>query len=145
MIMKMQCIWLSQDYMPEGDGTMMIYTANQTAEDLDADMDDMMVMHIEGSIISKTAQKMWRSSFIKAYYETNKLSQNHRIQLNFATSVTYFLKSHLVSELLTQDMIIIAKNEGVWNEKKPLKIKLIGFWFHLIYKMQRVHTLISTQ
>jgi hypothetical protein len=42
---------LALDFMPEEEGTMMIYTANQTAEDLDVYMDDMMVMHTEGPII----------------------------------------------------------------------------------------------
>ena len=42
---------LALDFVPEEEGTMMIYTANQTAEDLDVYMDDMMVMHTEGPII----------------------------------------------------------------------------------------------
>ena len=42
---------LSLDFAPEEEGTMIIYTANQTAEDLDVYMDDMMVLHTEGPII----------------------------------------------------------------------------------------------
>ena len=42
---------LSLDYVPEEEGTMMIYTSNQTAEPLDVFMDDMMVLHTEGPIV----------------------------------------------------------------------------------------------
>ncbi|NJN28039.1 MAG: RHS repeat-associated core domain-containing protein [Cyclobacteriaceae bacterium] len=42
---------LTLEYVPEEEGTMMVYTANQTAEPLDVYMDDMRVAHIEGPII----------------------------------------------------------------------------------------------
>ncbi|NJN28516.1 MAG: hypothetical protein HC819_22345 [Cyclobacteriaceae bacterium] len=42
---------LTLEYVPEDEGTIMIYTANQTAEPLDVYMDDMRVAHIEGPII----------------------------------------------------------------------------------------------
>jgi RHS repeat-associated protein len=42
---------LSLEYFPEEEGTMMIYTANQTAEDLDVYIDDMAILHTEGPII----------------------------------------------------------------------------------------------
>jgi hypothetical protein len=38
---------LSLEYFPEEEGTMMIYTANQTAEDLDVYMDDMMATSLK--------------------------------------------------------------------------------------------------
>jgi RHS repeat-associated protein len=42
---------LDLEYVPEEEGTMMIYTANQTAEDLDVYMDDLTILHTEGPII----------------------------------------------------------------------------------------------
>ncbi|MCG8307493.1 MAG: RHS repeat-associated core domain-containing protein, partial [Cytophagales bacterium] len=42
---------LRLEYVPEEEGTLMIYTANQTNENLDVYMDDMMVMHTEGPIV----------------------------------------------------------------------------------------------
>ncbi len=41
---------LSLDFTPEGEGTLMIYNANQTAEGMDVYMDDMMVMRTESAI-----------------------------------------------------------------------------------------------
>jgi RHS repeat-associated protein len=42
---------LDLEYVPEEEGTIMIYTANQTAEDLDVYMDDLTILHTEGPII----------------------------------------------------------------------------------------------
>jgi RHS repeat-associated protein len=42
---------LDLEYVPEEEGTMMIYTANQTAEPLDVYMDDLTILHTEGPII----------------------------------------------------------------------------------------------
>ncbi len=42
---------LTLDYVPEEEGYMMIYTANQTSEDLNVYFDDMAVTHTSGPII----------------------------------------------------------------------------------------------
>jgi RHS repeat-associated protein len=72
---------LSLDYVPEEEGTMMIYTSNQTAEPLDVFMDDMMVLHTEGPIVrvndyypfGMTYRSSERSGFV-----TNKFLYNEK-------------------------------------------------------------------